>query len=556
MSDLLADLPGDPIWILAALLFGLLAKGLRIPPLVGFLVAGFVLNAMGVEPTAFLDEVSDLGVLLLLFTIGLHLSLSVFTRTEVWGVAVAHVVLFGSLLSAALFAGVLLGLGPLADLDGPATVTLALALSFSSTVFAAKVLEAQGAERSRHGRIAFGVLIIQDIVAVAFLAVIDAEKRPSIWMVALLALPLLRTPLQRLMRACGHGELLVLFGVVVTAGGAGLFELVGLKGDLGALAAGLLLAGSAKADELSRMMDSFKDLFLAGFFVGVGLGAQIDPAGALLGVVLLLALPLKAFGFFALFSATRLRGQTAWKASLELTTYSEFGLIVVATSVKNGLLPEAMLTTVSIAVALSLVVASPIVLRGDALFQRWRDRLHKWQRATRIPGDEDLDLRPVLIMVFGLGRIGKATLNAVEREFPDKVLGVDVDPEVVARREQQGHYVVVGDAADPEFWSRTAGGLNELDWVLLTVSSHEANVSAVELLRSSGYTGRIVATSQYADDAEELRHAGADAVFDIYTEAGAGFASDLDRRFRGYETGILDLDHLFRPGDSGQPGQR
>jgi predicted Kef-type K+ transport protein len=556
VSDLLADLPADPVWILAALIFGLLAKGLRIPPLVGFLVAGFVLNGVGLEPTPFLEEVSDLGVLLLLFTIGLHLSLSVFARTEVWGVAVAHFALFGSLLSAALFAGVLLRLGPLADLDGPATVTLALALSFSSTVFAAKVLEAQGAERSRHGRIAFGVLIIQDIVAVAFLAVIDAEKRPSVWIVALLALPLLRKPLQRIMQACGHGELLVIFGVVVTAGGAGLFELVGLKGDLGALAAGLLLAGSAKADELSRMMDSFKDLFLAGFFVGVGLGAQIDPAGALLGVVLLLALPLKAVGFFALFTAAKLRSQTAWKASLELTTYSEFGLIVAATSVDNGLLPESMLTTVSISVALSLVVASPVVLRGDALFHRWRDALQKWQRPTRIPGDEDLDLRPVFVMVFGLGRIGKATLTAVEREFPDKVLGVDVDPEVVQRRQQQGHYVVVGDAADPEFWSRTAGGINELDWVLLTVSSHEANVSAVELLRTMGYTGRIVATSRYADDAEELRAVGADAVFDIFTEAGAGFASDLDRRFRGQETGIMDLDHLFRPEGGPTPPNR
>jgi glutathione-regulated potassium-efflux system ancillary protein KefC len=554
VSDLLADVPADPLWILAALLFGLLAKGLRIPPLVGFLVAGFVLNAFGLEPTAFLEEISDLGVLLLLFTIGLHLSLSVFTRTEVWGVAVAHVVLFGSLLSLVLFVGVLVGFGPLADLSGPATVTLALALSFSSTVFAAKVLEAQGAERSRPGRIAFGVLIIQDIVAVAFLAVIDAEKRPSLWMVALLALPLLRKPLQRIMQACGHGELLVIFGVVVAAAGAGLFELVGLKGDLGALAAGLLLAGSAKADELSRIMDSFKDLFLAGFFVGVGLGAQFDPGGALLGVLLLLALPLKAFGFFSLFSAARLRSQTAWKASLELTTYSEFGLIVVATSVKTGLLPDAMLTTVSITVALSLVVASPVVLSGDSLYVRWRDRLDKWQRSSRIPGDEDLDLRPVLVMVFGLGRIGKATLTAVEEEFPDKVLGVDFDPELVELRREQGHYVVVGDAADPEFWSRTAGELNELDWVLLTVSSHEANLAAIELLRTGGYTGRIIATSRYADDAAELRLAGADAVFDIFTEAGAGFASDLDRRFHGHETGIMDLDHLFQPDDD-TPGQ-
>lgn len=550
--DLLDLLPADPLWILAALALGLAAKALRIPPLVGFLAAGFLLNGLGLEPTEFLTAASDLGITLLLFTIGLHISISVFTRTEVWGVAVAHVVLFGSLMSAVIYAGVLLEVGPLGDLDGPGAISLALALSFSSTVFAAKVLEAQGAERSRHGRIAIGVLIIQDLVAVVFLALVDAEARPSIWAVALLALPLLRRPLQRVMQASGHGELLLLFGVLVAAGGAGLFELVGLKGDLGALAAGLLLAGTAKSEELGRAMDSFKDLFLAGFFVSVGLGAPMDVGGIVLGLVLLLALPVKAFGFFALFSAARLRSRTAWQSSLDLTTYSEFGLIVVATSVKTGLMPSSMLTTAAVAVAASLIVASPIVIRGDSLYLRWKTPLRKWQRNRRLPGDEALDLQPVSVMVFGLGRIGTSAITAVEREFPDKVLGVDVDPEVVAEQEQRGHYVVTGDATDPEFWSRTEGNLGELDWVLLTMSSHEANLSAVHRLRDQGFTGGVLATSLYTDEATELREAGADAVFDVYTEAGIGFASDLDRRFHGDETGVLGLDKIMGTRAKGQ----
>jgi glutathione-regulated potassium-efflux system ancillary protein KefC len=547
--DFLAFVPADPLWILTALAFGLLAKSLRIPPLVGFLLAGFVLNALNVESTRFLAEASDLGVTLLLFTIGLHLSMAVFARTEVWGVAVTHVVLFGALLSLLFYAGVLLELGPLAGLGAGGAVTLALALSFSSTVFAAKVLEAQGAELSRHGRVAIGVLIIQDIVAVVFLALVDAEARPSPWAFVLLALPLLRRPLQRAARACGHGELLLLFGILTAAGGAGLFELVGLKGDLGALVAGLLLAGTAKAEELGRAMDGFKDLFLAGFFVSVGLGAPMDPGGLVLGLVVLLALPVKAFGFFGLFSAARLRSRTAWQASLELATYSEFGLIVVASAVATGALPETMLSTAAVAVAASLVIASPIVLRGDSLHERWRDRLDRFERPRRLPGDEDLDLQPVTVMVFGLGRIGSAAMAAVEREFPNAVLGVDVDPGRVTAQRERGHYVVTGDATDPEFWSRTEASLDELDWVLLTMSAHEANMAAVERLRDRGFTGRIVAASRYADEAVELRAIGADAVFDVYTEAGAGFASDLQRRFHGYETGVLDLGDMkwFRP---------
>ena len=546
-SSLLSLVPSDPLWVLTALALGLAAKGLRIPPLVGFLAAGFLLNILGVPTTRFLAEASDLGIILLLFTIGLHLSASVFTKTEVWGVATMHVLIFGSLMSAVIYGGVLLGVGPLGDLDGSASLAVALALSFSSTVFAAKVLEAQGASQSRHGRVVIGVLIIQDLVAVAFLAISDPEARPSPWAIGLLLLLLVRKPLHRVMSACGHGELLILFGILVAAGGAGLFELVGLKADLGALAAGLLLAGTAKADELAKSLDGFKDLFLAGFFVSVGLGAPLETSGVLLGMVLLVALPVKSFMFFLLFCLTRLRSRTAWQGALELTTFSEFGLILVATSVETGLMPPSMLTTAAVAVAASLVLASPLVLNGDRLYARWRPWLDRFERSSRLPGDESLDLRPVMVMVFGLGRIGSAALEAVEREFPNKVLGVDVDPAVVDRL-QGSHYVVTGDATDPEFWSRTDGQLQELDWVLLTMSSHEANMSAVHRLRDQGFTGRIMATSKYPDEAAELRAAGADAVFDIFTEAGHGFASDLDRRFQGYETGVIGLDEIMRAG--------
>ena len=537
--DFLPVATGDALWIVAALGFGLLARLVRVPPLVGFLLAGFALNALGASTTQFLEETADVGVTLLLFTIGLHLNVRVFTKLEVWGVAVAHVALFSIVVFVALLAGVALAVGPLADLEIAGAAALAVALAFSSTVFAAKVLEAQGAQRSRHGRIAMGVLIIQDIVAVVLLAVLDAEKRPTAWALLLLALPLLRRPLLWLMRRCGHGELLLLFAVITALGGAALFELVGLKGDLGALAFGLLLAGNIKSDELSGKIDNFKDLFLAGFFVSVGLTAPIELPSLLLGLSLLLLIPLKLAGFYGLFSAAKLRSRTALQASLELSSFSEFGLIVVATAVAAGIMPDDMLAVVAVAVAASLVIASPLAVNGDDIYVRWRAPLLKWQRKRRLPGDEDLHLEPVAVVVFGLGRLGTAALSSMEAEFPGRVLGVDVEPEVVEAKRAKGHHVVVGDATDPEFWARAKDLLTDLHWVLLAMSSHEANVATVESVRDSGYEGRIIATSRYADDAQELRAQGADTVFDVFSEAGAGFASELERRLRGFETGMM-----------------
>ncbi len=520
----------DPAWIAFALAMGMLAKLVRLPALVGFLVAGFAFNAIGAEPSDLLSEIADLGITLLLFTIGLHLSARVFARPEVWAVGVVHIVLSALLLSGVILGVGALGIQPVAALGLAGAVTLGLALSFSSTVFTVKALEDRGAQRTRHGRIALGVLIIQDIVAVVYLATATGAA-PSPWALTMLGLPLLRRPLVLLMEHAGHGELLILFGVVAALGGAAMFEAVGLKADLGALVVGFMLAGSSKSAELSRAMDGFKDLFLVGFFVSIGLSVPLEASSIIAGALLVLFLPGKVAGFVIMFSVARLRARTSLQASLDLGTYSEFGLIVVAAGVKAGLLPESILASLAVAVAFSLVVAAPVAVRGDVIYSRWRTPLRRLQRAERLAGDEDLHVKRVDVVVFGLGRLGTSAMKTVEESFPNRVLGVDVSPRAVGRLRSEGHNVVEGDATDPEFWSRTEDLVHQLEWVLLTMASHEANLAAVERLQARGFTGRIVATSRYADQAAELRELGVVLVFDVYAEAGAGFASDLHRRF-------------------------
>lgn len=522
--------PGDPVWIALAFTAGFVARMLGLPPLVGFLAAGFGLNALGAQPGPFLAEIADLGITLLLFTIGLHLSLRMFTRPEVFGVALIH--LGGATLvgAGAVLALGAFGLAGFSGLGPAGAAVIGFALAFSSTVFTVKVLEERGARRTRHGRVAMGVLIIQDLAAVVFLAVTGGGW-PSVWALGLVPLAVLRRPLRAVMGACGHGELLLLFGVLAAMGGAAIFEAVGLKGDLGALAVGMLLAGGAKSGELAEALAGFKDLFLIGFFLSIGLTAP--PTWGALGGGLLLALviPVKVAGFFGLFTRFGLRARTAWQASLDLATFSEFGLIAIAAAIQAGIADPAVLTTAAIAVAVSMTLGAPVAERGDQLFTRWRPALKRYERATRLPGDEDLHLRPVRVIVFGLGRIGSAAYGAVQADFPDQALGVDVSPRVVAAQQAQGRYAVLGDATDPEFWSRTHNLIHQLDWVVLTMASHEANLAAVGNLTDRGFSGRIAATSRYPDQAGELREMGVDVVFDMYAEAGAGFASDLHKRF-------------------------
>ena len=260
---------GDVVWILLAFTLGLLARSVGLPPMVGFLATGFLLNAQGIVSGEMLQKLSDLGVTLLLFTVGLKLNLRTFARPQVWAVTVIHSSIVVLVFGFAIY-GLAAGNVPFfADLDLPRALLVAFALSFSSTVFVVKILEERSGMTSLHGRIAIGILIMQDLAAVIFLAASSGDL-PSPWAILVLLLLPLRPLLHALLQRVGHGELQVLYGFILALGGAELFELVGLKGDLGALVLGVLIASHSKAEEMAKTMLGFKDLFLLGFFLSIG----------------------------------------------------------------------------------------------------------------------------------------------------------------------------------------------------------------------------------------------------------------------------------------------
>jgi len=519
----------DPVWIALAFLAGLLARTISLPPLVGYLVAGFALHELGAQSGPVLQQLADVGVTLLLFTIGLKLSIRDLARPEIWTVGLVQVAAASFAFSAVIWTLVYTRVGPFADLDARAALVLGLALSFSSTVFAVKVLEDRGAEASHHGRLAIGVLVLQDVVAVVVLAA-TAQAWPSAWALLLLLLLPARPLLRRLLRSAGHGELLLLFGVAAALVASALFESTGVKGDVGALVVGMLLAGGSKADELSKTMMGLKDLFLVAFFLSVGMTALPDVSGLLIATALILVLPLKTALYFLLYSRNFVRARTAWQASLDLTNYSEFGLVVVVAALAAGWLPQEWVAILAMTVAVSFALSAPVAERGDTVYRHWRSRLKALERPRRLAGDEDLHVQDVDVVVFGLGRMGSRAYDAVDAQLPGRVLGVELDPSLVLKNASHGRNAVVGDATDPEFWSRAEGLVERLKWVLLTMSSHEANVAAVKQLRERNFRGRIAATSIYPDDARELQQLGVEFAFDVFAEAGAGFATDLASR--------------------------
>ncbi|MEN8801974.1 MAG: cation:proton antiporter, partial [Thiogranum sp.] len=265
----------DIIAIAIAFILGFGVRFVGLPPLVGYLIAGFSLYAAGMRPSVTLLEFSEMGVTLLLFSIGLKLRLGSLLMPQIWGVASLHMALTVALSALFLYALGIAGLSLFAGLDLQLLILIAFALSFSSTVFAVKVLEGKGEMGPFYGRIAIGILIMQDIAAVIFLAV-STGKIPSPWALLLFALIPLKPVLHKMLEKSGHGELQVLFGLTLALGGAQVFEIAGVKGDLGALILGILLASHVRASELARQLLGFKDLFLVGFFLNIGLSGPLE----------------------------------------------------------------------------------------------------------------------------------------------------------------------------------------------------------------------------------------------------------------------------------------
>jgi len=503
------------VWIAAPFALGLLARQLGLPPLIGFLGAGFLLNAAGVERVPVLEDVAHLGVLLLLFSVGLKLRFRNFIRAEVWGVALLQFAAALLVVALVLEAGVGYPL--------PLVLVLASALSFSSTVLAAKVLEERREIRAFHGRVAIGILIVQDVIAVAILGINDS--RVLTWTAALaLLLPLAHPVLRKLLDLAGHGELLVLLGCALALGLGGYgFEAIGLSGELGALLIGMLLANHPKAVELSDSLWSLKEFFLVGFFLSIGLTGL--PTWHTLGLAMipLAILPLKVLLYFLLLLAFGLSARTGFLAGLGLATYSEFGLIVMAAAVERSLAPVEWLVAAAIAVAVSFAVAAPLSRYSHDIFAALERFLRVFERDRRHPDDEPISLGRAEVVVAGMGRVGTGAYNHA-RDLGRKVVGLDSDLGKVEKHLAEGRRVVYADAEDPLLWHRL--NLDHVRVVMLALPDAEAKILASEQLRRRGFKGLISATYVWQEEQAPILAAGADITYNYFAEAGVGLAAD------------------------------
>jgi glutathione-regulated potassium-efflux system protein KefB len=477
--------------LMAAVVSVPIARGLRLSAVVAYLVIGIVIGPFGFalfrSPDTIL-AVAELGVVLLLFLIGLELEISrlLAIRRAIFGLGAAQLA-----LTAAALGGIAVAAG-LTDWRG--AVVAGLALAMSATSIALRILEERGDLQEAYGQRAFAILLFQDMSVVPLLALLPllgpVGDQPTSLLAALASVAkiaaavaavvvagrYLLNPLLRLLAWTGAREVMTAAALLVVLGAAALMQVVGMSMALGAFLAGVLLAESNYRHELEADIEPFRGLLLAVFFMGVGMSIDMNVVRAhvwLIAAAGLLITVLKAAIVDALFRATCPRRGDGLRAGSVLTAAGEFAYVLIPLGGTLGVLTTEQASLFSAIAAVTMLIGPPAATLGD-----WA--LRKFAAADEQEPD-DFDGVRGSVLLIGFGRFGQIVSQALLSEGVD-VTAIDNDPEMIQSAGRFGFKVYYGDGARLDVLR--AAGAAHARLIAVCVDTQEATDRIVDLVRA------------------------------------------------------------------------
>jgi len=525
-NELFADIA---VILIVSALAGLVAVRLRQPLVVAFVIVGIVAgpSVLGlVEPDDELELLAELGVAVLLFVVGLKLDLHVVRRlgpvAVIVGCAqVALVTLGGFLIALAL------------GLETVASLYVGIGVAFSSTIIVIKLLSDRREIDDLHGRLAVGILIVQDIIVVAVMIVIatTGERTGSLGaafvevglksaaLVVVLAI-LIRYVLTPLLHVLARTpDLLLLFAIAWAVGVAAVGDQIGIGTEVGAFLAGFSLASTPYREAIGSRLVTLRDFLILFFFIDLGSRLDLgDAQDEILAAIVLSAfvLVVKPLVITVLLTVMRYRSRVSLETGLSLAQISEFSLILAALGLSLDQIDEETTTLLTVVALITITASSYLLLNGEAISRRFSKVLERLERdesdRTRLAEEEP----PPDVVVLGLGRYGDGIIAGLH-EHGLRVLGVDFDPVVLSRWAEEGVSVLYGDAEDPEL--PVILPLPHSGWIVSTIRRVDANLALLAALKHVGYTGRIATAAHHRADGERLHAAGADRVLYPYADA-------------------------------------
>ncbi|KAA0118338.1 cation:proton antiporter [Mycolicibacterium sp. P9-22] len=531
-----------PFPVLAAVLAiatvaGLVMSRLRQPLIVAFLVVGVVVGPVGtgwVSADGTIELLADFGIALLLFLVGLRLDVHMIRST-------GPVAVVTGLTQVALTAAVAYLIAMAFGMHGLTALYIAMALTFSSTIIIVKLLSDKRELDQLHGRIAVGVLIVQDLVVVLVMIVLTAFGEGTggglghgmaivllkgagllsvVWLLMRYLLPRLLPHIARV------PDLLVLFGVSYAASMAALSGLLGFSSEVGAFLAGVSLASTPFRDALGARLASLRDFLLLFFFLELGSRLEFnDVTGQVIPALVFAAVVLigKPLIVVTVMSLMRYPLRVSVPAGLPLGQISEFSWILAALGLSLGHITNETVSLITLIGLITIALSTYLITYSEQIYhrvKRWLAILER--RAPREPKIVAADSFDVIL--YGLGRFGGHLAHLLSIAG-HRVLAVDFDPHQVKIHSTDEFAVVFGSAEDEQLLE--ALPLSEAKYVISAIPIAQVNLALLQSLRQHGFTGTIALTAHTHHDAERLRAAGVHTVLEPFSTAARATSNAL-----------------------------
>ena len=480
------------VLLAAAVLSVPIARRLGLSAIVAYLIAGIVIGPHGLAafgtPESIIP-VSELGVVMLLFLIGLELELGrlVALRRAIFGLGAAQLAL------TALAIGALAYIVGLVDWRG--AVVAGVALAMSATAIALEILEERGQLQQDYGQRAFAILLFQDMAVVPLLAALpllaqagesthasfnDGLRAVGLIVGAILLIVVagryLLNPFFRLLAQTGSREVMTAAALLVVLGAALIMQKAGMSMALGAFLAGVLLAESNYRHELEADIEPFRGLLLALFFMGIGMSIDLVVVRSNVWVILAAAAVitvLKATIVWLLFKATCVRRADALRAGSVLTAAGEFAFVLIPLGGALGVLDPRQASILTAIAAITMLLGPLVATLTDAVLRRFNPP------DTHEP-DDFSDARGS-VLVIGFGRFGQIVSQCLLAEAID-VTTIDNDPEMIQDAGGFGFKVYYGDGTRLDVLR--AAGAGQARLVAICIDNREAASRIVDLVHT------------------------------------------------------------------------
>lgn len=504
---------------------------LKQPSIVAYILTGLIIGPLGLlelHHTEIMRGLSEIGITLLLFMVGLDLDFSQLKRIgKAAIISGIGQVIFTSLLGFVLIKQL--------HFDTIPALYIAVALTFSSTIIVVKLLSEKRDLQSLYGKLAIGIFLIQDVLAIfllIFLSAINGNTDSPFhnfslsgqiiltiakaFLAGMVVVWLSKYVFPKLIRSIQKSdEMILLFALMWSLGLAAIFSLpvIGFNGAIGGFVAGLALANSGVHHQMSGRIKPIRDFFIIIFFIVLGSGLVFTSLSSalvpsiILSVFVLIGNPLIVM---IILGVMGYKPRVSFMTGVTVAQISEFSLILIALGFASGHVSEKDVTVVTLVGIITIALSSYGILYAEKLFKFLHPILRVFD-FHKTANEQLLDNKPLVnhVVLIGANRLGSHILESIKSRKSETLI-IDFNPDVTNRYEKEGYQAICGDVSDP--YVHEIANLNKAKLIISTVPDFDDNLALFEFIRRNRKKIQIILTAEDEDEAKLLYKEGADYV--------------------------------------------